>query len=39
MAPLLTSAALGMKGLQLRSRDFSVPPNGADHEWGEDRPR
>jgi hypothetical protein len=36
MAPLLTSAALGMKGLQLFSRDFSVRTNGADHQWVED---
>ena len=36
MAPLLTSAALGMKGLQLFSRDFSVCANGADHQWVED---
>jgi len=38
MAPLLTSAALGMKGLQLPSRDFSVPPNRAENQWGEDLP-
>ena len=38
MAPLLTSAALGMKKSQLFSRDFSVPPNGADHQWAEDPP-
>jgi len=39
MEPLLTSAALGMKGLQLSSLDFSVRPNGADHQWGKDPPK
>ncbi|MGD0695361.1 MAG: hypothetical protein ABSB82_10970 [Terriglobia bacterium] len=39
MAPLLTSAALGLKGLQLSSLEFSVRPNGADPQWVEDPPR
>jgi hypothetical protein len=39
MAPLPTSAALEMKGLQLSSLDFSVRPNGADHQWEKDPPR
>jgi len=39
MAPRQSSAVLRLKGLKLSGLDFSVRPNGADHQWVEDLAR